>query len=95
MTHSDYLTLMLVLWSVVAVLGAVVAAYALLAWRRRKDGPMLALAGGLLLLSVGPAIVWMGIYGIADSIYTASEACVGLMAVGFGFLVVSVRARVE
>ncbi len=93
MTHWGYLTMMIVLWGVVAGLGAVVAAYAFLAWQREHSKPMLGLSIGLALLSIGPAVSWIGLYGLYDNIYTASTVCAGFLASGFVALLVSVRVR--
>lgn len=93
MTHADYLTMMIALYAAVAVLGAAVAAYALLAWRRQRSAAMLTLATGLILLSIGPTVVWVGVYAIADNLYDASAGCAGFLAAGFALLLVSVRVR--
>lgn len=84
---------MVLLWIVVAVLGGVVAAYALLAWRSRRSPPMLALAIGLLLLSVGPALEWVVFYLYSDNLYATSMGCAVVLAAGFVCLLVAVRAR--
>jgi hypothetical protein len=91
--NPTYFWSMAILWGSVAILGGVVAVYALLSFRTSRSTPMLALGAGLLLLSVAPAVVWLGVYGITDDIYSASMGCAGLMAAGFLCLFVAARAR--
>ena len=91
---AHYFSEMFLLWGAVAVVGGLVAAYALLAWRRQRSVPMLALGAGLLLLSVGPAIEWFGVYWMTDNIYNASMGCAVLMLGGFGLVLFSARTRI-
>lgn len=88
-----YLMTMVVLFAAVAILGACVAAYAFLAYRRGHERAMLALAVGLVFLSIGPAVSWLGLYAVSDNLYMASEGCAAFLAAGFACLFVSVRSR--
>jgi hypothetical protein len=93
MSWAAYLAMMTVLYVGIAVLGAVVGAYALLAWRRSHQPPMLALASGILLLSLGPAVSWLGVYAIGDDYVGASVGCAGTLLAGFACLLASLRVR--
>jgi hypothetical protein len=95
MSIGHYFETMVVLWTVVAVLGGLVAAYAFLAWRSRRSPPMLALGLGLLLLSVGPALEWVGMYLYSDDLYATSMGCAVVLAAGFACLLVAARSRLS
>jgi hypothetical protein len=90
---DGYVTVMLMLFGLAAVLGAIVAAYALLAWRRRRSPAMLALAIGLLALSVGPFVEWVAVYLVNDNVYDASMGCAMVLIGGFACLLVATRTR--
>jgi hypothetical protein len=93
MSWATYFDMMLLLWGLVAVLGGIVAVYALLAWRRRRTPALLALGAGLLLLSVGPALEWLGFALFSDDPYAASMGCAVVLVAGFSCLLVATRAR--
>jgi|HubBroStandDraft_3_1064219.scaffolds.fasta_scaffold223055_2 hypothetical protein len=93
MNYGVYLTMMTLMWGLIAILGGTVAIYSLLAWRRQHSKPMLALGVGLLLLSVVPAVMWLGLYSVTDDIYSTTMYCTGVMMTGFALLLVSVTTR--
>ena len=93
MSWIAYFETMVVLWAIIGVLGGLVAGYSLLAWRRERHRPMLFLGIGLLLLSIVPAVMWLGLYWVTDDLYSTSMYCAGVMAGGFGLLLASVRLR--
>lgn len=93
MSWLAYFGTMAVLWAIIAVLGGAVAAYSLLAWRRQHARPLLLLGSGLLLLSVVPAVMWLGLYAVTDNIYSTSMYCAGVMVGGFALILGSVWTR--
>lgn len=95
MSWEGYLWTMTLLWSAIAILGGLVAGYSLLAWRRQRQRPMLLLGAGLLLLSVVPAFMWVGLYWVTDDIYGTSMYCAGVMTGGFALVLGSVWMRAQ
>jgi hypothetical protein len=90
-----YLSEMSVMWAAIAILGGTVALYSLLAWRRQHARPMLLLGAGLLLLSVVPAVMWLGVYMITSDLYATTLYCTGVMLTGFALVTASLMARVS
>ena len=93
MSWATYFGTMVVLWGLIAALGGAVSAYALLAWRSQRSRPLLFLGSGILLLSVVPAVMWLGLYAVTDNIYSTSMYCAGVMVGGFALVLGSVRVR--
>jgi hypothetical protein len=93
MSYEEYLRTMWVLWGLIAVVGGAVAGYSLLAWRRHHARPMLLLGVGLLMLSVVPAVMWLGLYTLTEDVYSTTMYCTGVMLAGFAVLLVSITAR--
>lgn len=94
MNWWQYFETMTVLWTAIAILGGLVAGYSLMAWHRQRSRPLLLLGSGLLLLSVVPAVMWLGLYWMTDDIYSTSMYCAGVMLGGFALILTSVRVRI-
>jgi len=93
MSWLTYVGTMIVLWGLIAVLGGAVAVYSLMAWRSQHRRALLLLGSGVLLLSVVPAVMWLGLYAVTDDLYATSMYCAGVMVAGFALILGSVQLR--
>jgi hypothetical protein len=85
---------MIVMWGAVVVLGGLLTFYALKAYRRTHERSMLFLGSGFVLLSAVTAGAWWTIYFTSDNLFMAEVGCTGLMASGFGAILMGLRTRI-
>ena len=85
---------MIVMWGAVVVLGGVLTFYAVKAYRRTRERSMLYLSSGFVLLSAVTAGSWWAIYLTSDNLFMAEVGCTGLMASGFGAILLGLRTRI-
>ncbi len=96
MSWNEYQAMLWALWGVlaaIAVVGGWIGVRALHAYRDRRATPLLLLAGGVLVLSVGMPLVWVTMYlGTHDILECSLASMIGLLA-GLGLVVASVEAH--
>ena len=96
MTDLSYVPELWPLWIVygaLAVLGGIVGTRALSAFRLRRSLPMLLLASGLCLLTIGTPVAWTGAYFLSGDMYVCTLSSMVPAVAGAGFLLASIQSR--
>lgn len=89
-------TILWVLWAMlggIVLVGGLVAYRALVAARTRPSTPMVLLASGLLMISIGMPALWMVAYVATDNILWCSLVAVAGILVGFVLVLLSLETR--
>jgi hypothetical protein len=94
MIDWSYLPDLWPLWLVygaLAVVGGIVTARAFSAFRQRRSTPLLLLASGLLLFTVGMPVAWTGAYFLSGDMYVCTLSSMAPAVAGAGLLLASIQ----
>jgi len=96
MIEWGYVVALWPLWLVygaLAVVGGIVTARAFTAFRLRHSAPLLFLASGLALITVGMPVAWTGAYFVSGDMYVCTLSSMAPAVVGAVLLLASIQSR--
>ena len=83
------------LYLLFAAVGAVVSYRAVSAYRSHRTRPLLLLAGGFVLLSIGSPVAWIAAYSLSADLVVCTAMSLLPAVAGVGALLASVQLRRE
>ena len=89
----DYAFPLIVMWLALAVVGGVVAFYAIKSYRSTRAPSMAVFAGGLVVLSVGSSASWFMMWFSGYNMVWCGAIAVGTATIGFGAILLGLRSR--